>query len=64
MHSQNSHRRLDVAGLTLFLIGFLSGFYALWAIANYGLIPLILIPSVIAATTGAMHLTKWEAKRS
>lgn len=64
MISKNSRRRLDVAGLTLLLIGLVSGFFAYWLITYQDLNAIIIIPSVIAVTTGATHLTKREALRS
>jgi len=57
----HSHRRIDVAGLLLLLVGLISGCVAYWVITAYSLNPLILVPSVVAATTGASHLTKREA---
>lgn len=64
MNSTNSRRRLDVAGLTLFLIGLVSGLFSYWLITSQELNALIIIPSVIAVTTGAAHVTKREAVRS
>lgn len=61
MTMTHSRRRLDVAGLALLLIGLIIGCLSYWLITEYGLNPLILVPSVAAATTGASHITKREA---
>lgn len=58
-----SHRRLDVAGAGLLLVGVLSGLLAYLFITEHGTNPLLLVPSVVAATTGALHLTKRVAAR-
>lgn len=63
MTMTHSHRRLDVAGLVLLLLGLVCGVFAYWLITAHGLNPLILVPSVAAATTGAIHITKREAAR-
>lgn len=63
MTTIHSHRRLDVAGLALLLLGLICGVFAYWLIAEHNLNPLILVPSVAAATTGASHITKREAAR-
>ncbi len=63
MTMTHSHRRLDVAGLALLLLGLVCGVLAYWLITEHGLNPLILVPSVAAATTGASHITKREASR-
>lgn len=55
-------RRLDVASLLLMLVGIVCGALSGWLIANEGHHPLLLLPSVFAAITGARHLTKWEAR--
>jgi uncharacterized membrane protein YfcA len=55
-------RRLDVASLALMLTGVIAGGYSGWLIATQGHHPILLIPSVCAAVTGARHLTKWEAR--
>lgn len=59
----HSHRRLDAAGLALLVLGFICGVIAYWLITEHGLNPLILVPSVAAATIGASHITKREAAR-
>ncbi len=63
MRTTHSQRPLDVAGLALLLLGLICGVLAYWLITEHGLNPLILVPSVVAATTGASHITKREAAR-
>ena len=62
-HSQ-SQRRLDVAGLALLLVGLLTGLLAYVYVTERDINPLLLVPSVVAATTGATHLTKRVAPRA
>lgn len=64
LHSHQGHRRIDVAGLILLLIGLTFAVFSYWLITNHGLNALILVPSIVAATTGATHLTKHEACHS
>ena len=68
-HSPRSHRhatehrprrRLDVAGLALLLIGLTFGALSYWLISDRGLSVLLIVPSVVAATTGALNITKRE----
>lgn len=61
MNSQRSRRRLDVAGLTLLLIGLAFGILSYWLITYQDLNVLIMVPSVVAVVTGAAHVTKREA---
>lgn len=63
MTTMHSHRRLDVVGLSLMLLGLVCAVLAYWLITEHGLNPLILVPSVVAATNGASHITKHEAPR-
>jgi len=56
-------RRVDVASLALFLCGLTFGVLAYYLISEGGRNPLILVPSVVAATLGASHLIKYEAPR-
>jgi hypothetical protein len=49
--------------LVLLLIGLAFGGLAYWLITNEGTNPLILVPSVVAATTGAIHIFKRQAPR-
>lgn len=58
-----SRRRIDLAGLALLLLGLLFGAISYWLIAFHGMNPLVIVPSVIAATTGARHVTKREVPR-
>ncbi|WP_460867073.1 hypothetical protein [Nocardioides pakistanensis] len=58
-----SRRRLDLASLTLLLVGLIFGALSYWRIEYHGLNVLVIVPSVVAATTGATHLTKREAPR-
>lgn len=60
---QRSYRRLDVAGLALLLIGLTFGVLSYLAISDRGLSVLLIVPSAVAATTGALHLTKREVGR-
>ena len=62
-HSHRSHRRLDAAGLALLVIGLVFGGLSYWLVADHGLNALIIVPSVVAATIGATHITKREAAR-
>jgi NhaP-type Na+/H+ and K+/H+ antiporter len=62
-HSHRSHRRLDLAGLALLLTGLVFGVISYWLVTERGLNPLIIVPSIVAATTGASHITKREASR-
>ncbi len=62
-HSNHSHRRLDAASLALLVVGLVFGALSYWLIADHGLNPLILVPSVVAVTLGATHISKREATR-
>lgn len=62
-HSQHARRRLDVASLALLLLGLVSAAFAYWLVADHGQNPLILAPSIVAATVGASHITKRQAPR-
>lgn len=62
-HSHCSRRRLDTASLALLLLGLVFGGLSYWLVAAHGLNALILVPSIVAATTGATHITKREALR-
>lgn len=63
-HSHRSYRRrLDTASLALLLIGLTFGAISYWLITDHGLNPLVMIPSVVAATIGAAHITKREISR-
>lgn len=59
----HSHRHLDVASLLLLLVGVVFGAFSYWLVADEGISALVLIPSIIAATTGATHITKRQAPR-
>ena len=61
--NSRSHRRLDLAGLTLLLIGIVFGGLSYWLVTDHGLSALIIIPSIVAAATGATHITKREAAK-
>ncbi|WP_138757671.1 hypothetical protein [Modestobacter altitudinis] len=63
MTTTTSHRRLDVASLALLLVGLVFGVLAYWLITAHDVTPLVLIPSVVAITIGATHLTQREAPR-
>lgn len=62
-HSHRSHRRLDAASLALLVIGLVFGGLSYWLVADHGLNALIIVPSIVAATTGATHITKRVAPR-
>lgn len=61
-HRHQSRRRLDVSSLILLLVSILSGLGAYFLIMH-GMSSLVLIPSVVAATVGAMRLFKFEVPR-
>ena len=61
-HKQQSRRRLDRVNFFLLLVSIASALGA-HALITHGVTALILIPSVIAATIAATHLTKREASR-
>ncbi|MEJ7648678.1 MAG: hypothetical protein WKF57_06555 [Nakamurella sp.] len=56
-------RRIDFAGLALMLVGLVFGAISYWLITYRGSNVLLIVPSIVAATTGATHLTKWQAPR-
>jgi ribose/xylose/arabinose/galactoside ABC-type transport system permease subunit len=62
-HSHRAHRRLDAASLALLLIGLAAGVFSYWLITYRGLNALIIVPSIVAITIGATHITKREASR-
>jgi hypothetical protein len=56
-------RRIDLAGLALFVFGAVFAVIAYLLVTASGYSPLIIVPSIVAATVGASHLTKTEAAR-
>ncbi len=62
-HSPQSHRRLDPAGLALLALGLVFAVVSYWLVVERGFNPLVIVPSIVAATTGASHITKREASR-
>jgi hypothetical protein len=48
----------------LLLVGALSGLFSYWLITTADVNVLVIVPSIVAATIGALHLTKLEAPRS
>lgn len=62
MTTTTSHRRLDVASLGLLLVGLVFGVLAYWLITVRHVNVLVLVPSIVAITIGATHLTKREAR--
>lgn len=62
-HSRRPHRQLDLASLALLLVGLVFGGFSYWLVTNHGLNALILVPSIVAATTGALHIVKRQAPR-
>lgn len=61
--SRRARRRLDVASLALLLLGLLSGVLSYWLITDHQANAMIIVPSIIAATIGATHITKKQAPR-
>lgn len=62
-HRSRPRRRLDISGLALTAVGLVFGLFS-YLLATYaGISPLVMIPSVVAATIGATHLVKYEAPR-
>lgn len=58
-----SRRRLDVSSLALMVIGLVFGTIS-YRLATYDDVNvLVIVPSVVAATIGAMNLVKREAPR-
>lgn len=62
-HKLQQRRRLSIASLALALVGIVFGVAAYLLITHAGITPLLLIPSVVAATVGFTHLFKKEAPR-
>ena len=56
-------RRVDWSSLGLLVCGLTCGALAIHLIVNFGLHPLLLVPSVVAATLGGEHLVKHQAAR-
>jgi len=56
------HRRLDLAGFALLIVGVSSGIFA-FSLVLHGTLFLVVVPSIVATTLGAVHLTKIEAPR-
>ena len=54
---------VDVASALLLAIGLFFGVVSIWLIAYNNVNPLIVLPSLVAAFTGATHLFKYEAPR-
>jgi len=63
LRAHRARRRLDVASLALLVIGLVFGGLSYWLVADHGLNALIVVPSIVAAATGAAHITKREASR-
>ena len=61
-HRRQYRRRLDRASLILLLVSVASGICA-YALITHGANALVLVPSVVAATIAATHLTRHEAPR-
>ena len=66
-HNRYGHpggrRRLDLASTTLFLLGLVFAVVSYVLITQHGANPALLVPSIIAITLGATHLTKHQAPR-
>lgn len=60
-HRYESRRRLDVASLTLLLVGLAFGVLSYWLITADDFNALVIVPSIVAVTIGASHLFKREA---
>ena len=58
-----SRRALDGPSLALLLVGLVFAALSCWLVAAHGLNALVIVPSLVAAGTGATHLTKREASR-
>lgn len=63
-HHPQARRRLDVASLLLLACGLSFGFLACWLVHLHSMNVVVIVPSIVAIATGAMHLTKWEAPRT
>jgi len=63
LRAHRARRRLDAASLALLVIGLVFGGLSYWLVADHGLNALIVVPSIVAAATGAAHITKREASR-
>lgn len=61
--SHRARTRVDLSGVALFLIGLVSGILSYLLVSVSDVNPLVLVPSVVAATLGATSLTKREAPR-
>lgn len=55
--------RLDVASLVLLLIGLVFGVISYWLIDAREVNVLVIVPSIVAVTVGAMNLMKRQAPR-
>jgi len=58
-----SRRRLDLSGVVLSCIGLVSGAFSYWLISAEDVNAIVIVPSIVSITVGAMHLTKREAPR-
>ncbi len=56
-----AEHRVDFGSLALLTCGVLFGILAYWLITERGSNPLLLVPSIVAATLGATHLIKRQA---
>ena len=63
VRQQKSRRQIDYASLLLLLVGILSGISAVALINRDGANAVLLIPAVVAGTTGCLNLTKKVATR-
>ncbi|ATD70517.1 hypothetical protein CNO18_09735 [Gordonia sp. 1D] len=61
---QSSRRRLDLSGLLLMTVGLVFGAISYCLITFGTTNVLVIVPSVVAVTVGAMHLIKREAPRA
>lgn len=60
---RRQRRRLDLASLSLVLIGLAFGFLAYALIEANGYNVLIIVPAVVTLTIGLLNITKSEAPR-
>ena len=60
---QRGQRRLDVASLLLLLVGLSSGCFSYWLVTAREVNVLVIVPSIVAATIGALHIRKQQAPR-
>lgn len=63
IHRKPHRHRLDVGSLVLLLIGLVFGAVAYWLVTVADVNVLVIVPSIVAVTIGALNLVKREAPR-